>query len=229
MGIRQVNCTMSDIPIQELCDRYEKIYPGALTDVLDDHGLVDQTVHPGIEPLTDGMRTAGIAYPVVGRPNRAVDAEQNIRRLLEMFGEAPPDSVLMYDTNDDRAAHIGELSVTSLQSRGCRGAVVDGGARDVNYILDRDFPVFARYNTPADAVSRWEILEWGVEAVVGGVQVARGDIVVGDADGVVVIPEDISEEILVEAEELVDTEDRVREAVLEGTLPLDAYEEYGEF
>jgi regulator of RNase E activity RraA len=213
----------------EMCDRYEQIYTGALTDVLDDFGLVDQTLDPSIAPLADDMRTAGVAYPVVGRPNCGIDGEENIRNILRMFGDAPADSVLMYDTNDDRSAHIGELSVTSLKARGCRGAVVDGGARDVAYILERDFPVFARYNTPADAVPRWEILEWGVETVVGGVEVAPGDVVVGDVDGVVVIPESHREEILREAETLVDTENEVRNAVRDGALPIDAYEEYGEF
>ncbi|QCC49375.1 RraA family protein [Halobellus limi] len=219
----------SDIETPELCERYERLYTGALTDVLDDHDIVDQTLHPDIAPLTQDMRTAGVAYPVVGRPNRAVDDEENIRNILEMFGDAPEDSVLMYDTNDDRAAHIGELSVTSLKARGCRGAVVDGGARDVAYILERDFPVFARYNTPADAVPRWEILDWGVDAVVGGIEVSPGDVVVGDVDGVVVVPEAVREEILLEAEELVDTENEVREAVRDGTLPINAYDEFGEF
>lgn len=221
---------MSDyIETADLCERYEQIYTGALTDVMDDLGLVDQTLDPSISPLTDGMRTAGIAYPVVGRPNHGIDDEENIRNILRMFGDAPEDSVLMYDTNDDRSAHIGELSVTSLKARGCRGAVVDGGARDVAYILERDFPVFARYNTPADAVPRWEILEWGVETVVGGVHVAPGDVVVGDDDGVVVVPETDREEVLHEAESLVDTENEVRDAVRNGELPIDAYEKYGEF
>jgi regulator of RNase E activity RraA len=139
------------------------------------------------------------------------------------------EDVRLYDTNDDRSAHIGELSVTSLDARGCRGAVIDGGARDVGYILDTDFPVFARYNTPADAVPRWEILEWGVETVAGGVRVAPGDVVVGDVDGVVVVPEAVREAVLREAEDLVDTESEVRDAVRDGVLPLAAYEEHGEF
>lgn len=217
------------IETSELCERYEQIYTGALTDVMDERGFADQTLDPSIAPLTDGMRTAGIAYPVVGRPNRDVDDEENIRNLLRMFGEAPENSVLVYDTNAERSAQIGELSVTSLKARGCRGAVVDGGARDVAYILERDFPVFARYNTPADAVPRWEILEWDVGTVVGGVEVTPGDVVVGDVDGVVVVPAAVKEAVLREAESLVDTENEVRDAVRDGELPIDAYEKYGEF
>ena len=73
-----------------------------------------------------------------------------------------------------RAAHFGELSATSLASRGCAGAVLDGGARDAEYILREDFPVFSRYVTPQDCVLRWELMAHGdVTIVVGGVGCRR--------------------------------------------------------
>ncbi|WP_254271314.1 RraA family protein [Haloarcula marina] len=220
---------MSDPSVGDLCERYEQLYPGAVVDVLDDEGLEDQTLSPDIAPLRDGMTAAGVAYPVVGRPNRSVDPEENMRNILQMLGDAPEHAVLTYQTNDDRAAHLGELSVVSLQEQGARGAVLDGGVRDVSYILDEEFPVFARYRTPADAVPRWEILEWGTDAVVGGVEVSAGDIVLGDEDGVVVVPEAIRVSVLEAAEELAETENEVRDAVRAGRAPLDAYDEYGVF
>ena len=220
---------VSRISEAELCDRYGDLYPGAVTDVLDRRGYTDQTLDNRIAPLTNEMTVAGIAYPVVGRPNRNLEYDENIRDILRMLGDVPEHSVIAYDTNDTQAAHIGELSVTSLVEAGCRGAVIDGGARDVSYILDHDFPVFSRYNTPADAVPRWEILEWGVSTVVGGVEVAPGDVLVGDIDGVVAVPEDIAVDVLEEAEEIVSTENEVREAVREGSNPLEAYETYGKF
>lgn len=67
---------------------------------------------------------------------------------------SPAESVAVYRTRDDKAAHLGELSTTALVAQGCRGAVVDGGVRDVGQILDREFPVFTRYRTPADAPPR---------------------------------------------------------------------------
>ncbi len=220
---------MSDISTKELCDRYSNIYPGAVADVLDDRGFQDQVLDPEITPLSKEMTIAGEAYPVVGRPNRSVDPEKNIKKLLEMFGDVPEDSVLMYQSNDDSFAHIGDLSANSMNARGVRGAVIDGGARDVAKILEIDFPVFRRYNTPADAVPRWEPIDWGVKTVVGGVEVKPGDIVTGNVDGVVVVPEDICEEVLLEAEEIVNTENKVRKAVKDGADPLEAYEKYGKF
>lgn len=213
----------------ELCDRYSQLYPGAVTDVLDDRGVLDQTLDRDIGPLSTDMQTAGVAYPVVGRPNRSVEPEDNIRKMVEMLTDAPEDGLLLYDTNDDRFSHIGELSVTALKESGCRGAVIDGGARDVAYILDHDFPVFSKYTTPADAVPRWELLDWGVSTVVGGVEVEPGDIVVGDVDGVVVVSREIAPEVLKEAEAIASTENIVRQAVRNGVTPIDAYEEYGKF
>lgn len=217
------------IPLGELCDRYASLYSGAITDVLDDHGYRDQTLAPSISPLRDETATAGVAYPCIGRPNRSVDEEANIRNLLRMLGEAPEHSILTYETNADASAQIGELSVESLQAAGCRGAVLDGGVRDVEYILRTGFPVFTRFRTPADAVPRWELLDWDTRAVVGGVEITPGDIVIGDVDGVVVVPQAIAAKILREAEALADTEDAIREAVRDGVDPLAAYDEHGVF
>jgi 4-hydroxy-4-methyl-2-oxoglutarate aldolase len=146
-----------------------------------------------------------------------------------MLGSVRPGYVAVYQTNDRVAAHFGELSATSLASRGCAGAVIDGGPRDAEYILREDFPVFSRY-TPQDCVPRWELLAHGdVAIVVGGVRVAPGDWIVGDRDGLVIVPGGEVREVLAEAEDKIATEDEIRDAVGGGTLPLDAYERYGTF
>jgi regulator of RNase E activity RraA len=147
-----------------------------------------------------------------------------------MLGSVQPGSVAVYQTNDRTCAHLGELSATSLASRGCVGAVIDGGARDIEYMLRQDFPVFSRYVTPQDCVPRWELLRHGdVTIFVGGVEVAPGDWIVGDRDGVVVVPGAVVDAVLSEAEEKVATESEIREAVREGALPLEAFERYGTF
>lgn len=213
----------------ELCNRFESVYTGAITDVLDDFGYHDQTMNPEISPLTHDMNLAGIAYPCIGRPNRDVDEERNMRNILEMLGEAPENSVILYDSNADSSAQIGELSVEWLVANNSRGAVVDGGARDLSFILQTDFPLFTKFETPADAVPRWEILDWNCSAVVGGIEVEPGDFVIGDIDGVVIVPQDIVEDVLRKSEELVDIENHVRDDVSSGTPPLEAYEDHGVF
>lgn len=218
-----------EIPTGELCERYADLYPGAVTDVLDDRGYEDQTLDTDVGPVTDDMTVAGIAYPCRGRPNRSVDEEENVRDILRMLRDAPENAVVMYETNATDSAQIGELSVECLRANGSRGAVLDGGARDLSYILQNDFPVFTRFRTPADAVPRWEILEWDTTAVVGGVTVRPGDVVIGDLDGVVVVPEAVAVDVLREAEALADTEDEIRTVVRNGGDPVEAYDEYGVF
>jgi 4-hydroxy-4-methyl-2-oxoglutarate aldolase len=198
--------------------------------VLDRRGYLQQTLPPELVPLRPGMRLAGPVYPVLGRPHPGHDYDRSIRLVLEMLGAVPAGHVAVYQCNDRLSAHLGELSVTSLASRGCAGAVIDGGVRDVEYILREDFPVFSRYVTPQDCVPRWELLAHGeVAVVIGGVQVSPGDWVVGDADGLVIVPGAEVEAILAEAEEKVATENEVRDSVRRGMLPLEAYERYGTF
>jgi 4-hydroxy-4-methyl-2-oxoglutarate aldolase len=216
--------------IPELADRFSALYTGALTDVLDRHGYLQQTLPHELLPLRPGMRLAGPAYPILGRPHPGHGYDTSIRKILEMLGSVTPGSVAVYQTNDHLSAHLGELSVISLASRGCAGAVIDGGARDADYILREGFPVFSRYVTPQDCVPRWELLAHGdVTIVIGGVRIAPGDWIVGDVDGIVAVPAERVQEILAEAEVKVATENEIRDAVRAGTLPLDAYERFGTF
>jgi 4-hydroxy-4-methyl-2-oxoglutarate aldolase len=216
--------------IAELARRFSSLYTGALTDVLDRRGRLAQTLPSELLPLRPGMRLAGPAYPVLGRPHPGHGYDTSIRSILEMLGAVPPGHVAVYETNDRASAHFGELSATSLSARGCAGAVIDGGTRDADYILREGFPVFSRYVTPQDCVPRWELLGHGdVTVVVGGVRVAPGDWMVGDRDGLVVVPALDVEEVLAEAEAKVFTENEIRESVRAGMLPAAAYERYGTF
>jgi len=107
--------------------------------------------------------------------------------------------------------------------------VIDGGCRDIDAILGQDFPVFCRYRTPADAVPRWRIEHWNAAVTIGSVRVEPDDYLVADRDGIVVIPAALRDEVLRRAEELVATENEIRETVREGVSPLEAYDRFGVF
>ena len=217
------------IPDGDRCERFEKLYTGLVADVLDEHGYHDQTLNSDIGPLRPDMTAVGVAFPVVGKANRRVDPEAQMRRFLTMLGDVPAHSMLIVDANSGDAAQVGELTTTALRNQGCRGTVVDGGVRDTSFILEQNYPVFSRYLTPADSIQRWELLRWDTSTVVGGVEVNPGDIVVADLDGVVVVPDELAGGVLREAEEMRDTESAVRAAICEGETPIDAYEEHGTF
>jgi regulator of RNase E activity RraA len=205
------------------------LYTAAVADVLDSLGLDRQTLPPAIGPLSPGMRLRGPAFAVEGRPRADAEYEPSIRRILEMLGAVPPGHVPVYATHDDGAAQFGELSATTLEAKGCPGVILDGGCRDVAFIERTGFPVFCRYATPQDSVPRWECREWGHRVTIGDVEVATGDWVVADADGVVVVPAALRDEVLEKAAAVVGTENRVREAVRRGVPPLEAYDEFGKF
>jgi 4-hydroxy-4-methyl-2-oxoglutarate aldolase len=217
------------LDLESLARRFADVYTGAITDVLDHHGRLNQTLPPELSPLRPGMALAGPAWPIEGRPRARIDYDTSIRKILEMLGAVPAHHVAVYQCNDRSAAHLGELSVTSLQTRHCAGAVIDGGCRDVAYILERGFPVFSRYTTPQDCVPRWEMTGYEVSITMGGVHISPGDYVVADRDGIVVVPADIRDQVLAESEALVTTESDVRTAVINGALPLEAYERFGAF
>jgi regulator of RNase E activity RraA len=210
-------------------DRLALVATAALVDVMDDLGLREQTLPPAIRALARGMRLAGQAFTVAGRPSDHGDWDAAIRKTLTMLGAVPAGQVAMYQCTHERSAHFGELSATSLASRGVAGCVIDGGCRDVRLIEELGFPVFTRYVTPEDSTWRWEVTATQEPVTIGTVRVEPGDWVVGDEDGVVVVPAGRGEDILRAAEAKVGTENLVRDAVRDGMSPLDAYERYRTF
>jgi 4-hydroxy-4-methyl-2-oxoglutarate aldolase len=89
--------------------------------------------------------------------------------------------------------------------------------------------VFSRFVTPEDSTWRWELDATQVPITVGVVEIDPGDWVVGDDDGVVVVPSDLAEDVLAEAEKKAATESEIRRVVSDGMSPLEAYERYGTF
>jgi regulator of RNase E activity RraA len=211
--------------------RFARLYTAAVTDVMDELGFTRQTLPATIQPLTPEMRVAGYAFPARGRPHRGTPRERDatLRQVLRMLAAVPGDSVLVLAANDNAAAHFGELSATWFRARRVRGAVIDGATRDATVIGRLRFPTFVRYRSPQDSVPRWRVSDWGQPLTIGGVRVSLGDVVVGDLDGVVVVPRRVAHEVLVRCERLVGTENKVRAAVRRGMTPLAAYEKFGTF
>jgi regulator of RNase E activity RraA len=218
-------------PSDNLPRRFARIYTAAITDVMDEMGLRRQTLPATIQPLSEGMRTAGYAFTVRGRAHAGSPRErdQTLRRFLAMLGAVPAESVLVLAAHDNVAAHFGELSAAWFRARKVRGAVIDGATRDAAAIIRMAFPTFVRYRTPQDSVPRWRVSDWGQPVTIGSVRVSLGDLVVGDLDGVVIIPRRAAHEVLRRSEKLVGTENRVRSAVRRGMTPLAAYQKLGSF
>ncbi|MGQ9572933.1 MAG: RraA family protein [Dehalococcoidia bacterium] len=217
------------IPLEELAERYKKLYTPAIADILDEKGLLYQILPPSIQALAPSMRVAGPALTVKGTPT-IVNKEEYLQLMLQAYLAMQPGVVAVYDTSADQmAAHWGELVSTAASVKGCRGAVIDGGVRDVERIIEMGFPVFARYRSPADIRGRWRYVEVNVPIRVGDVLIQPGDFVVGDANGVVVVPQHLTVDVLLEAESVVETEDKIRQELRAGENPLTLYQKYQRF
>lgn len=221
--------TTSTDDLAALSKRFLGVYTATLADVLDELGYRNQALPSEIIALQPGMRLAGPAYPCEGSPGTTLSFDEGMRRMLEWLGAVPAHHVAIYKTNGDTTGHFGDISSASLLARGCTGVVIDGGCRDVAQVLDTGMPVFCRYRNPRDCVSRWELEQWGIEVEIGGVTVRPGDFVLGDADGVMVVPHEVRDEALVKSEEVVASEKDIRIAVDSGLTPLEVYDRFGAF
>ena len=99
------------------------------------------------------------------------------------------EKVLVCQPHTYDIALMGELSAETLNFRGVRGYVVDGGCRDTDFILELGFPVFCSFTTPKDIVGRWVPDRFGEPLTIGEVTIRTGDYLLGDRDGVVIIPD----------------------------------------
>jgi len=164
----------------ELIERLAAIpYTGAVSDILDEMGWHDQSLPAAIQSLVPGQTLAGRALTLRGQATESEDPDVIFVPFLKMLGEIQPGDVLVYETNDDTAAHLGELSSETAKFRGARGAVIDGGARDTEYMVRLGFPVFSRYRTMRDIRGRWRLADYNVPITVGGVAIEPGDAGLG--------------------------------------------------
>ena len=214
---------------KSLTARLSNCYSGAIYDTLFALGHRDCVLPHTVRPLDPARTLAGQAFTVEGHAEAGLDADETVLRWTEFLSRAPADSVVVCQPNDSRLAHMGELSAETLQVRGVRGYVVDGGCRDTEFILRIGFPVFCRYLTPLDIVAKWVPDRFESAIEIGDVTVNSGDYVFGDRDGVVAIPQAMAEDVIGRVEEVMQTEDLVRKAILEGMDPKDAYLKYGKF
>jgi 4-hydroxy-4-methyl-2-oxoglutarate aldolase len=212
-----------------LTERLDACYSGALHDTLRELGRTNCVLPHDILPLEASHKLAGRVFTVEGHLEPGLDGHETLLRWTEFLSIAPKNSVVLCQPNDSTIAHMGELSAETLQFRGVRGYIVDGGCRDTEFILRMGFPVFHRYTTPRDVVGVWVPDCYGEAIEIGGVAIRSGDYVFADRDGVVIIPEDMAEQTVSHVEKMMQTENLVRKAILDGVDPKEAYLKFGKF
>lgn len=203
------------IPIKELCERYEKLYTGAINDVMREMCLLDQNLPSDIMPLRDEMTVCGEAFTVKSAPNVMIQGEMTFR--AKMLDEMRPEGLVVWDTSDDTEGSLwgGVMTATAI-AKGLRGAVIAGGIRDTKQILEQAFPVFYKYRTSNGSLGRCLITHYQVPVKIGKVTVRPGDIIFGDIDGVLCVPREIAYKVLIRAEEIEQNETEIFKWVRSG-------------
>lgn len=214
---------------QSLTKRLSDCYSGAVHDVLREMGHVNCVLPHDIQGLRFGMRVAGPVFTVAGHFDDTLDAHETLLQWTKFLSRAESNTIVVCQPNTSEVALMGELSAETLKLRGVQGYVVDGGCRDVSFIVDMDFPVFCRFRTPADVVGRWVPDTFGEPITIGSVTVNPQDWLLADLDGVVVVPGESIEEVVSRTEAVMATENKVRTAILDGVDPHEAYLRFGKF
>ncbi|MNH99655.1 4-hydroxy-4-methyl-2-oxoglutarate aldolase [compost metagenome] len=205
----------------------ESLYAAVISDTLDELGYRHQVMRENINPIDPNWVVAGRAKTVL-----AVDVhyipENPYGKEIEAVDSVNEGEVVIGCTNESRQNGLwGELLSTACKVRGARGAIVDGLIRDTKKILELDFPVFATGTKPVDSQGRGMVIEYDVPVRCGGVMVNPGDVVFGDRDGIVVIPNELVDEVVKRALDKATRENNTRTELLEGRSLRQVYDKYG--
>jgi 4-hydroxy-4-methyl-2-oxoglutarate aldolase len=223
--------------IADTATRLKRLYTAAAYDIMDEMGLPHQCLDIAIKPMERSMRIAGPAFTIAGASDPRSDDEYDdlpeVRDLTFFRRMYPGCVVVIAAAGETRSGHWGELMSTAAKAKGAAGVIIDGGCRDGNIIMEMsDWPVFTRYLSPIESKLRYRVRSIEKPIAVSGsltshVRINPGDWLFGDMDGVVVIPADRIDEVLVKAEKMGALEDIVREAVKNGADVKDVFDKYG--
>lgn len=213
--------------LQEIIERYRKLDSDLVYDTLNAMGLTSQQLSLAMQPLDVNMAVAGPAftckYMVSEAASKvATDRVEYGASAYQMIRELYDGCVLVQDVgNDPVCGGLGENMGLSVQMQGCTGVVCDGGTRDKRALIAMGFPIFSRFSSCTLSWGRRRLVDYQIPVRMSGhltkwVTVHPGDFVVGDTDGIVVVPQELTLEVLEGAERVAEIEERQREQLRAG-------------
>jgi len=201
--------------------RASKLDTTALSDALDRLGIPSQCL--GIKPLDSKFRLAGRAFTLLYGP-----AGVPAGTVGDFIDDVPEGNVIVIDNGGRENATVwGDILTMVAHRRNIAGTVIDGACRDTNLSREIGYPIFSRSYSMRTGKDRVQLEATNGPINVGDARVLPGDILRGDADGVVVVPKTDEDRVLAVAEEIDATEEKIRQAVLEGMRLMDARKRYG--
>ncbi|CAB3795532.1 RraA family protein [Paraburkholderia fynbosensis] len=211
---------MSEIEQDKNVARAAKLETATLSDALDRLGLNGQCYK--IKPRDSSFRMAGRAFTILYGP-----AASPAGTVGDFIDDVPPGSVIVLDNGGREDATVwGDILTEIAHRRGIAGTVIDGVNRDVHLCLSLGYPVFSKDNWMRTGKDRVQVEATNVPVNIGNVRVAPGDLLRGDADGVISIPQEHEERVLAAAEEIDAAEKAIREAVATGMRLVEARKQF---
>lgn len=204
----------------------KNLYTPVVGDILDGMGFYHQFLPPEIRPILPAMKLAGKAMTVL-----MIDVfgpqKKPFGLLTEALDQLQPNEIYLATGGSGRCAYWGELLTATARMRGSVGAVLDGWHRDTPQVLSQNWPVFSRGAYAQDSSVRTQVVDFRGTIEIGQVTIHDGDLIFGDVDGVLVIPQSISEEVCTKALEKARGEKLVRKAIEGGMSATDAFKKFG--
>lgn len=211
------------------------LFTSVVGDVMDKLRMFHQFLPPAIRPLRSDMTLIGRAMPVLsvdvfeekitGSANKLM--EKPFGLMLNALDDLRPNEIYLNTGSSPRNALWGEMMSIRAKKLGASGAVLNGYSRDTRAILDLDFPTFSWGSYGQDAGPRYKVVDYRIPIEIGNVAIKPGDILFGDIDGVVCIPQNAEMEVFTKALEKARGEKLVKKALLGGSSAVAAFEKYG--
>lgn len=206
-----------------------RLFTSVLSDCLDGVGQMHQAMPSRIRPLDDELVMVGRARTAAFMEVYHHEVGSNPYELeIALIDSLKPGEIPVFAcSNPARVAPWGELLSTAARARGASGALMDGCTRDIKAIRSMKFPVFHGGIAPLDSKGRGRIMALDTPIACAGVNVSPGDLIFGDADGVVVIPQKIETEVLALAFEKIKGEKNTLADLQRGDKLADVFARYG--
>ena len=212
-----------------------ELFTAVIGDIMDKMGFLNQFLPPKIQPLREGMKVAGRVMTVLEADTfkeLSANSQNPILKkpfglMLEALDDLKENEVYLCTGSSPTYALWGELMSARASILGAAGAIVNGYSRDTKGILDMNFPTFSYGRYAQDQAPRGKVIDFRCPIVIENVNIISGDIVVGDMDGVCIIPKNIEKEVIEKALEKARGEKLVKKAIEGGMSAFEAFEKFG--
>jgi len=216
---------------RQIRERFLAVDSSNVADVLDQFGLLEQGLSAEFRPFpASAGKLAGWVYTVRGQMTPYEGTGDAAK--MEACQGVGPDEVSVWSGDGAGICYFGELIALGMKEHGCVGSLVDGGIRDVRWLGEHKFPVYARYRTSVQSIGRWRVTGKQEPVYLRGatserVVIRPGDFVLCDEDGGIVIPAEQVVRVLEEAEALTRKEALIRREIASGMTLKQALDKYG--